>query len=104
MKTNYKAFENEVIEVINKVAKAFGENVRIEKTQKKKNNGGILHGIVIDTGISNMIPVIYLEPFYNQYEQCEKTIEEIVVEICAIVEEHGNVKCDSNMLQENFRE
>lgn len=54
------------------------QTVRVEKTMK--NNGKILHGLLIMDKEINLTPIIYLEPYYEMYKQGER-LEGILEEI-----------------------
>jgi hypothetical protein len=45
-----------------------GRNCTVELQQVKKNNGVVLHGLLIRSQEKNVIPTIYLEPFLEAYE------------------------------------
>lgn len=48
--------------------KKLGDSYRIEVKEVRKNNGVILHGLLILSGEGNVVPTIYLETFYAAYE------------------------------------
>lgn len=50
------------------VGKELGEGYRVELKQVRKNNGVVLHGLVILSGIQNVAPTIYLDAFLEAYE------------------------------------
>lgn len=54
--------------VCNAVEKTLGEEYRVEVKVVQKNNGIRLHGLLILTEKGNVVPTIYLEPFWEAYE------------------------------------
>lgn len=46
-----------------------GEGYRVEVRQVRKNNGILLHGLLILSDTGNVTPTIYLETFYRAYEK-----------------------------------
>lgn len=55
--------------------------------ETSKNNTPKLTGISITEGTSNVSPIIYLEPFFEQY-LCGRNIKEIAEEVISIHREH----------------
>lgn len=54
--------------VCDAMKKKFGEECRIELQEVTKNNGVVLHGLLIISEEKNMIPTIYLDSFWEAYE------------------------------------
>lgn len=50
------------------VARELGEAYRTELKEVRKNNGVLLHGLLIIPPERNVVPTIYLETFYAAYE------------------------------------
>lgn len=50
------------------VEKKLGEAYKVEVREVQKNNGVVLHGLLILTDDRNVIPTLYLEPFWEAYE------------------------------------
>jgi hypothetical protein len=48
--------------------KRFGDEARIEIKEVPKNNGVVLHGLLIASENVNVIPTIYLDSFWEAYE------------------------------------
>ncbi|MCM1025755.1 MAG: DUF5688 family protein [Roseburia sp.] len=48
--------------------KKLGGAYRVEVKEVRKNNGVLLHGLLILSGVGNVVPTIYLETFYAAYE------------------------------------
>ncbi|MGN0168913.1 MAG: DUF5688 family protein [Acetatifactor sp.] len=48
--------------------KEFGEEYRVELKEVRKNNGVMLHGLLIVSKERNVIPTIYLDSFWEAYE------------------------------------
>lgn len=51
------------------IAKELGEEYRVELREVRKNNGVVLHGLLILNNTENIIPTIYLETFHMAYEE-----------------------------------
>lgn len=60
-------------EFAQKVCKAVGEELgakyNVELKEVRKNNGVLLHGLLISSGEGNVVPTIYLEHFFRVYEE-----------------------------------
>ena len=54
--------------ICNAVKEELGEGYRIELKEVRKNNGVILHGLVILFRSQNVAPTIYLDTFLEAYE------------------------------------
>lgn len=46
-----------------------GGKYSVELKEVRKNNGVILHGLLISSGEGNVVPTIYLEHFFRAYEE-----------------------------------
>lgn len=57
-----------VRKVCNAVKKELGPDYRVEHKEVRKNNGVILHGLLILTEDQNVAPTIYLDTFLEAYE------------------------------------
>ena len=68
---------------------AVGTEAEVSIQKVRKNNGIILTGVSIFGKERNMSPTIYLESFYEQYQNGE-TMEEIVEEILSCYQEHDS--------------
>lgn len=68
------------------VEKELGENYRTELKEVQKNNGVLLHGLLILPAESNVAPTIYLETFYAAYED-GVTFREVLDRILEIFRE-----------------
>lgn len=79
---DFKRFMSETAE---KVAEAIG--VGVETTTVKKNNGIVLHGVVIQPKESNLSPTIYVDALYEKYKAGE-SMEWVVEEIIRIYDEN----------------
>lgn len=55
--------------VCNAVKRELGEGCQVEVKQVRKNNGVIRHGLLILSGDCNVAPTIYLDLFWESYEQ-----------------------------------
>lgn len=69
--------------VCNAVSRELGESYRIELKEVRKNNGVILHGLMILSQPQNVAPTIYLDSFWEDYEQ-GTTLAEIIRRLLAI--------------------
>lgn len=56
-----------------------------------KNNGVILHGLIIQNGISNISPTIYLDKYYEEYKN-GKSINSITQSIITTYKEHDRIE------------
>ena len=60
-------------EFTNKVEKAliryYGEEAEVKSQKVQKNNGVLLYGICVMKKGKNIAPTIYLNEFYEQYEE-----------------------------------
>lgn len=51
------------------VKEKLGEKYSVELKEVTKNNGVLLHGLLISSGNQNVVPTIYLEHFFRAYEE-----------------------------------
>jgi len=79
------SLEKFVSKVAAAVSKRFGEEKIVDITETEKNNGVVLHGIVITEPGKGVSPAIYLDSFYREYEQ-GKTFAAIMREILELYE------------------
>lgn len=68
------------------------EDCTIQVQEVKKNNGRILHGLTIREQESNLAPTIYLEAFFEQYQEGRSFVD-IVKEIARVYEAHRVPGC-----------
>lgn len=68
------------------VEKKLGETYKVEVREVQKNNGVILHGLLILEDHRNVIPTLYLEPFWEAYES-GTSLAEIVRRLIKIYRE-----------------
>lgn len=68
------------------VGKKLGETYKVEVREVQKNNGVILHGLLILHDDRNVIPTLYLEPFWEAYLS-GVTLAEIVRRLIKIYRE-----------------
>lgn len=61
-----KAFAKKVQ---NALERELGSNYKVEVKEVRKNNGIILHGLLIQPGSRNVVPTIYLDAFWEAYEE-----------------------------------
>lgn len=74
-------FTNFTTLVQREVEKRAGENYRVKLNDVMKNNGVVLRGITLMQDDSNISPTIYLNPYYDAYENGEITIAAIVADV-----------------------
>ena len=65
-------FTNFTTLVQREVEKRAGENYRVKLNDVMKNNGVVLRGITLMQDDSNISPTIYLNPYYDAYENCSR--------------------------------
>lgn len=68
------------------VEKKLGKAYKVEVREIKKNNGVVLRGLLISADSRNVIPTIYLEPFWEAYE-AGTSLAEIVRRLIKIYRE-----------------
>lgn len=78
------------------IAGNLGEEYRVEIREVKKNNGVILHGLLIISNEENVIPTIYLETFHAAYEDGVPMgeIQNRILEIYREETPKGNISMD----------
>ena len=81
----FQKFTEEVMEMMKGIA---GDRYEIQKEEKLKNNGVRQTGITAVRQGEHVFPIVYLEPYYNDYLYGEGTVCETVEELCEILEEH----------------
>lgn len=74
-------FTNFTTLVRNEVEKRTGENYHVKLNDVVKNNGIILRGITLMQDDSNISPTIYLNPYYDAYENGETTLGTVIDEV-----------------------
>ncbi len=57
--------------VCDAVGKELGREYQVEYKEVRKNNGVVLHGMLIISGEKNVVPTIYLDTFWEEYESGE---------------------------------
>lgn len=78
----YKEFEKTLVDL---VQNKFGEKYRVAVHQVTKNNGVLLNGMIIMSRDTNISPTIYLEPYFEQYQEGME-MKEILEDICYLYE------------------
>lgn len=68
------------------VEKKLGKAYKTEVREVRKNNGVVLHGLLILTDSRNVVPTLYLEPFWEAY-QSGTSLAEIVRRLIKIYRE-----------------
>lgn len=74
-------FTNFTTLVQREVEKRAGENYRVKLNDVMKNNGVVLRGITLMQDDSNISPTIYLNPYYDAYENGDTTLETVIDEV-----------------------
>lgn len=80
---NFQKFTNTVVE---KMRQLLGEEYQVEIQQVRKNNDVLLSGLTIHCKKLNIVPTIYLESFYELYQN-NVPIDNIILKIKSIYEE-----------------
>jgi len=75
------------VKVCHAVEGGLGKDYHVELQEVKKNNGVILHGLLIKNQVKNIVPTIYLETFWEAYES-GIAFSEIVRRLIAIYREN----------------
>ena len=66
----------------------YGEDAEAVYTEVSKNNGVILHGLNIRSENTNVSPTVYLDQFYELYEDDSMSLEEVLVKVTEIYEDN----------------
>ncbi|MDE6911658.1 MAG: hypothetical protein K2P44_14515 [Lachnospiraceae bacterium] len=74
-------FTNFTTLVREEVEKRAGENYRVRLNDVRKNNGVILRGLTVMQDDSNISPTIYLNNYYEAYENGEATLVNVVNDV-----------------------
>ena len=74
-------FTNFTTLVQREVEKRPGENYRVKLNDVMKNNGVVLRGITLMQDDSNISPTIYLNPYYDAYENGDTTLGTVIDEV-----------------------
>lgn len=74
-------FTNFTTLVQREVEKRAGENYRVKLNDVMKNNGVVLRGITLMQDDSNISPTIYLNPYYDVYENGDTTLGTVIDEV-----------------------
>ena len=74
-------FTNFTTLVQREVEKRAGENYRVKLNDVMKNNGVVLRGITLMQYDSNISPTIYLNPYYDEYENGDTTLGTVIDEV-----------------------
>lgn len=82
------------------IQKELGDTFTVELKKVRKNNGIMLHGLMITTEGRNVAPTIYLEQFFRAYRE-EMTLGEV---IRRILEVYGKGKPVGSVDMEFFRD
>ena len=74
-------FTNFTTLVQRELEKRAGENYRVKLNDVMKNNGVVLRGITLMQDDSNISPTIYLNPYYDAYENGDTTLGTVIDEV-----------------------
>ena len=67
------------------ISEFYGEEVKLEIKEVKKNNGVILTGLLLTEGDESVSPAIYLDSYFREYE-LGKEIDKIIMDIINLYE------------------
>ena len=87
----YELFIKEVKEA---VEAKMGDSVSVSVNKVTKNNGLILDGIVIKEASTNIAPTIYLNSYYERYENGVMEFSEVIENIIDTYSRHNSVTFD----------
>lgn len=88
---NFKQFCKKLYTAISEF---YGEEVKLEIKEVKKNNGVILTGLLLTEGDESVSPAIYLDSYFREYE-FGKEIDRIIMDIINLYEKvRKNPKID----------
>lgn len=74
-------FANFTAIVRQEVEKRTGANYKVRISDVRKNNGVILSGLTVTQDDSNISPTIYLNDYYNEYENGRATLTNVVNDV-----------------------
>lgn len=74
-------FTNFTVMIKEAVEKKMGEEYSVKLSDVRKNNGILLRGLTVMQNSSNISPTIYLNPYYDKYEEQSMTATEIVRDV-----------------------
>ena len=87
----YELFIEKVVEAVkNKIGTGFGVTVN----KVTKNNDLILDGLVIKAAYTNIAPTIYLNGYYERYEDGAMDLDDVVESILDTYNHHNSVTFD----------
>lgn len=89
-------FTNFTTLVQREVEKRAGENYRVKLNDVMKNNGVVLRGITLMQDDSNISPTIYLNPYYDAYENGDTTLGTVIDEVIDTYE-RNKINCSIDM-------
>ena len=88
---------NNFTELVQKeIAKKVGENYHVKLNDVMKNNGVVLRGITLMQDDSNISPTIYLNPYYDAYENGDSTLETVIDDVLETYEQN-KIVCNIDM-------
>lgn len=94
---NFKQFCEKIYKAISEF---YGEQVKVEIREVKKNNNVMLTGLLMTEGDGNVSPSLYLDSFFEEYEY-GKEIDKIITEIIGVYERvRKNPKVDMNFFND----
>lgn len=79
--------------VTDEVARKMGNDYRVTLRNVRKNNDILLSALVISENGTNLSPTIYLNEYYESYNNCERTINAIANNIIKV---YNNIKKKEN--------
>ena len=84
---NFEEFKEYIQMNLNEVLSDEYKNAVVSVSEVSKNNGKVLHGITVKSEDSNIAPNIYLEGFFNKYEEGQD-LDLVMGEIGRVAMEH----------------
>lgn len=88
-------FQNFVEKIKKGVENHYGEACRISLSEVKKNNGMIYHGITIGEKGKSIMPTVYLDGFYQDYEN-GMPLSDVLETVISLYEKH-KIEKDINL-------
>ncbi len=98
MKMNFEEFKERIVNDIKNYLPAEYETAEVTVSQVLKNNHFVRTGLNIRTAEVNISPTVYLEPFFEEYLNNDKTMTTILEDIARMRVEH-NLEEDFNIEQ-----
>lgn len=82
---NYKTFMETLKTALQK---QLGNHVEITTSETVKNNGMVLHALILQGDSINLAPCIYVDDFFEAYQNGETTLDDIMQNIVNFYQQH----------------